>query len=350
MHKFIIISLIYSGLFATTPSSTNYNLRVYDLGTGGGGNATSTNFGLEGQAGSQAGDPATSTNFNLNPGLIPTQNAFVPPAPTLTNPSSEYSRLHLVLNNGNNPSDTLFAIAISDDNFITTRYIKSDTAIGDNLVLGDYKSYASWGGASGFWITGLESSTSYKVKVKALQGDYSESTYGPTSSSVATVLPQISFSVSTSLSPTPPFNTAFSGLVPGVVVTSDANILLDLSTNSVFGGYLAVKSSNAGLNSSSESYNLASATIDLASATGGYGARVSSTSQSSGGPMAALSPYNGASDNVGGLTTVLTNIGSSSTAVTSGNITVQLKAKASGAVPAATDYSDSLTFVAGMLF
>jgi hypothetical protein len=70
-------------------------------------------------------------------------------------------------------------------------------------------------------------------------------------------------------------------------------------------------------------------------------------SQSSGGPMQALSPYNGASDNVGTLDTAKRYIyDTNSSAVTGGRVSFTLKAKASNTTPSAGDYTDILTIIA----
>ena len=92
-------------------------------------------------------------------------NANVPPTPTLTNPASHYDRLKLVLATGGNPSDTKYLIAISDDDFATTKYVQADNSLGTSQALTNYQTYATWGGASGFYVLGLAPSTTYKVMV-----------------------------------------------------------------------------------------------------------------------------------------------------------------------------------------
>jgi len=68
---------------------------------------------------------------------------------------------------------------------------------------------------------------------------------------------------------------------------------------------------------------------DLGSASQGYGLIDNTVSQTSGGPMQKLSPYNGAADNVGLLdTTKRTIFDSSSQPVTNGQGVFNLKAKA----------------------
>lgn len=345
-----VIGLIVGGLFAVAPSSSNYTLKSYDLGAGGGGSSSSSNYRLNGELGAQGGQAMTSTNYTARSGETVTQNANVPPAPNLSNPSNEYSRLRLVLNTGNNASDTLFAIAISSDDFVSAQYVKSDMSIGTSLALTDYMTYASWGGGSGFWITGLAPSTTYKVKVKAMQGDFTESAYGPKTSGVATVTPTLSFGLATNPPAGPPYGVAFSGLNGGIVYSANADAVLSLSTNALLGGEIYIRDSNAGLASASASTTISSATADLSSVSSGYGAMVTSTSQSSGGPLTSLSPFNGSSNNVGGLTTSLQKLASTTNSITNGSVTVQFKAKATTTTPAASDYVDTVTFIAAMLY
>ena len=345
-----IVTVFMAGMFAVVPTSTNYTLKNYDVGTGGGGTSSSTNYGLDSEVGGQGGGEMSSTNYSTASGEIVTQNANVPLAPALTNPSSEYNRLQLIIDESGNPSDTTFAIAISSDNFVTTQYVKSDNSIGSSLTLTDYQTYTAWGGASGFWITGLTSSTTYKVKVKAMQGNFTETEYGPETAGVATVLPSLSFGVATNPPAGPPYSVSFTGLTAGTVHNAAADVVLTLGTNSMNGGEIYIADSNAGLTSSSASFTISSATADLAIASSGYGAIITSTGQTSGGPMTSLAPFNGAGDNVGGLTTSLQKLASTSGPITGGSANLRLKAKATGTVPAATDYSDLLTLIASMVY
>lgn len=343
----MVVGLV--GFFASSPTSTNYTLKSYDFGSGG-GDSSSTNFKLDSLTGEVSGDEAGSTNYQLNSGLLPTQNANVPPAPTLTNPDTSYSRLRIVLATGNNPTDVVYAIAISSDDFTTTQYVQNDGAIGPTLGLEDYQTFSAWGGVSGSWITGLTSNTGYEVKAKAFQGDFSETGFGPESAEVSTSLPSISFSVATSLSGTPPFAVNFTSLTQGSVSTADADGLLTVSTNALYGGAIYLRGLNSGLTSSSASFTIPSSTTDLASASTGYGGQVTSTSQTSGGPIGSLSPYAGAGDNVGLISTAYQPVASTALAIDTGSVTFRLKAKSSTITPSATDYSDSLIFVASMLF
>lgn len=337
-----------AGLFAALPTSTNFSLKAYDVG-GSSSTSSSTNYSLNGTAGSQSGDTNSSTNYKVAPGLNPDTNSNVPQAPSFTNPSSYYDRLLLQLAAGTNPSDTKYAIAISSNGFTTTQYVKSDHSVGATLAAGDYQTYAAWGGAGGFLVLGLQPGTGYSVKVKAFQGSFTETAYSPVVT-VATVQPYITFTVATTSNPTPPFSVSFAGLVLNTVFSADADASLGLSTNALYGGSVYIKGTNNGLKSNQKSYTLSSATADLSAASKGYGAIVTSIGQVSGGPLVATSPYNGSGNNVGAITSSLQEIAGTGTPVSGASLITRIKAKTDLNVPASTDYSDVLTFVAAMAY
>lgn len=347
MHK-LLGMLLPLMVFAAAPSSTNYTLKTYNIGSGG-ATSTSTNYGLQAGTGSQSGTAQSSTNYTTQSDGRGVTNANVPPAPTFTNPSNYYDKLKLVVATGNNPTDTKYLIAVSSDNFVTTYYVQTDNSLGLSQAITNYQTYSAWGGASGFLITGLSPSTTYKVKIKALQGKYTGSAFGPTATA-ATVAPSLTYSVSTSLTATPPFAVTFTNLAAGVVTNGSADGIVDLTTNADNGGAVYVKDTSTGLYSTIANTTIASSSTDLTSASSGYGAQVTSTSQVSGGPFSSQSPFNGTSNVVGGLTTSLQPILASTTPVTSGHATIRLMAKVNSLTPSAPDYSDSVVLVAAMSF
>lgn len=347
--KIFTTSLLF--LFAF-PASTNYQLKSYSFGSGGEENMSSANYGMDAITGETNGNSISGGGFNLGSGLIFTQQANVPPAPTFTNPSNYYNKLKLVLATGNNPTDAKFAVAISPDNWTTTLYVQGDNTVGVSLGSEDYQTYANWGGASGELVIGLLSSTTYRVKVKAMQGKFTETGYGP-EASAATVAPMLSFDIDVAETDTdtePPFAVTFGNLIANTVTDGPEKVWVDFATNGESGGKVYVSSANAGLSSVSAGSAIPSATADLAVATSGYGAQGSSVSQSSGGPLAFVSPYNGASANVGVIDTSLREIFSSSAPIIGGRGSFLLKAKSSSITPAASDYADLLTVVVSASF
>jgi len=336
--------------FAAMPSTSNYQLNDYGFGNGG-GTTSSTNYHLEGITGEQTGDASTATYTDRN-GLQDTQQANEPSAPTVTNPSNWYNKLHVVINNGGNPSDATFVIAISTDNFTTTNYIQNDNTVGASLVLSDYQTYSAWGSASGFDVVGLAPNTTYYFKVKANRGQYTESGYSPTAS-VATSQVSMTFDIDVSASnssTSPPYNVAFGNLNLGSVTDSPTKVWFSLDTNALYGGTIYIVGSNTGLRSSAVGYTITSASADLSSAGEGFGAQSSSVTQSAGGPIASVSPYNVASNNVGIIDTTYRSMYATSAAITGGRTSFLLKTKTQNTTPAANDYTDTLTAVAAAAF
>ena len=335
------------------PASTNYQLKDFNYGGGGVGNATSSNYAVMGTLGEQNEDQLQGTNYDLGAGLVFTNQANVPPAPTFTNPANYYNKLKLILATGSNPSDTKFAIASSTDNFSSdTRYVQNDNTVGSTLGTEDYQTYSTWGGASGFLIIGLLANTTYTVKVKAWQGKYTETGYGPTAS-VATVGQKLTFDIDVSASDTdtsPPFTTNFGDLIAGAVTSSPEKIWVDFDTNGESGGRVYVVASNAGLTSSRASYTISAVTGNLTALSEGFGAQGSTATQTSGGPFDIATAYNLSSNNVAVTDTTVREIFTTSGPVTGGRGSFLLKAKSSAVTPAASDYTETLTVIASASF
>lgn len=150
IYTFIILLLsvliLKPAVVLADPASNNYQLRNYSFGSGGQESATSSNYSVYSIAGEQSGESATSNNYKTQPGLIFVNQANLPPAPAFSNPGSTYNRLKFVINSANNPSDAKFAIAITDDNWVTTNFIKSDYTVGSTLTSQDWLTYTGWGG------------------------------------------------------------------------------------------------------------------------------------------------------------------------------------------------------------
>ncbi len=350
MRKYKVPQLLLLFLLVF-PASTNYSLRDFGFGGGGQSDMTSSNYSMMGITGEQSGNSLSGSSYDLGPGLVFVNQANVPPAPAFTNPSNYYDKLHIVLDTGNNPSDTKFAIAISADNWVTTKYVQNDNTVGSSLGIEDYQIYAVWGGGSGFDVLGLGYNTTYKVKVKAMQGKFTETGYGP-EASAATVNPQLSFDIDVAATDQDNSITAtnFGNLIPGSVADSPEKIWVDFSTNGESGGKIYVSGANGGLLSVRSGTTIPSATGDLSALSSGYGAQGSSVAQSSGGPLSIVSPYNVASSNVGVVNATIREIFSTSSPIVSGRGAFVLKAKSSAVTPAASDYEDILTVVASANF
>ena len=341
-------------LLAASPQSSTYLLESYGVGSGGAVNSTSTTYqasvisGEQGNAGGSAGSTDTAGT-----GLIPTRQAHVPSAPAFTNPASYYNKLHIIINNGGNPTDATFAIAISPDAFAsTTNYVQSDQTVGATLHTADLLTYAGWGSGTGVDIIGLLPNTTYTVKVKAQHGAFTDSAYSATAAA-ATVSPSISFDIdasATNLSTNPPYAVNFTGLVPNTVIDSTEKIWVSLDTNAQSGGKVFISSLHSGLQSIAASKTIASATADLALASEGFGGQSASVAQTSGGPLAASSPYASSTQNVGLFDTTIRPLYTSSGPIVGGRGQLQLKARATSSTPAGQDYNDTLTLIASGSF
>jgi len=329
------------------PASTNYKLKDYGFGNGGASNATSPNYAMDVIAGEQSAGKLTGAAYDAGTGLAFTNQANVPSAPTFSNPSNYYNKLQIILNTSGNPTDTKYAIAISTDNFTTTNYVKSDNTVGSTLTLTDYQTYATWGGGSGFYVIGLAPGTTYKVKVKAMQGKFTETGYGPIATA-ATVNPSLSFAISTNLTSTPPFVVDFSGMNPGAVKSSSPNqINVSLDTNALNGGNVYVSGSTGGLHSTIAGYTINSVTsANLAGLSEGYGAQ-----GISGGTLTLVTPYDTTTgDAVGIVNSTVRNIFTTAGPISGGTGSFLLKAKPATIAPAASDYTETLTVIASGSF
>jgi hypothetical protein len=347
---YLLIALIYSlstPLALAGPTSTNFQLLDYGFGSGGVATSSSESFLLQGTAGEIDVASGSSTNFILGAGLTYTLQANVPTAPTFTNPSNYYNKLSLTINNGNNSTDTKFVIQISSGSATFASdvyYVQNDHTLGTTAA---WQTYSNWGSGSGITLIGLYPGTTYYARVAARKDLYSQSPYSAVASS-ATVNPSFTFSLNTTSQGSPPFSVNIGSITPGSVSTSTDKVNITLTTNGTNGGLIYLYGTNNGLKSAlAGNYNITSSSTDLSSALEGYGARGTTVTQSAGGPMQLLSPYNGASDNVGVIDTSKRPIADSSSApVTSGQTSFELKAKAKDTTPSATDYTDILTIIA----
>lgn len=343
-----ILSLQMGFFVFAFPASTNYRLDGYGIGGGGEENMTSSNYAIDGIAGEVSEDQLQGTNYDLGSGLIFEQQANVPPAPSLTNPSSYYNKLRFVIAAGGNPTNTKFAVAISDDNWTTTRYVQSDNTVGSTLGAEDRQTYAAWGGATGIDVIGLSANTTYKVKVKSMNGKFTETGFGP-EASAATVNPQLSFDIDVAATDTdtePPFSIGFGSLPAGSVVDSPNRVWVDFSTNGASGGRVYLSGSNSGLASVTAGSSIASSTGDLSALSKGYGAQGVSTANG----LSAVAPYTGTGNTVGVVDTAIREIFSATAPVSGGRASFILKAKSDAVTPAAADYSDTITVIASASF
>lgn len=347
IFAYLLIGLFTAPSVQAGPESTNFELAEYGFGAGGTASSSSETFLMQGIVGEIETSSLSSETFLALPGLTYTLEPNTPDAPTFTNPSNYYNKLSIIINNANNSSDTEFIIQIasgSADFSTDTYFVQADQTLGADTV---WQDYTSWGGATGFDILGLEPGTTYYARVAARRGDFQQGIYGP-SANAATVIPTLTFDINTTSQTDPPFTINIGGISPGSVSTSTDTVDATVSTNATNGVLIYLFGTNNGLLSTNAGgYNISSVSNDLSAISEGYGARGTTISETSGGPMAFESPYNGSGDNVGIIDTSKRMLSKSSdTPVSNGQLSFELKAKASNTTPSANDYTDMLTILA----
>lgn len=352
MKVFLILGIGFAFLFAVItspkvfagPTSSNFELQQYGFGAGGVASSSSESFLFQGVVGEIETASLSSENYLALPGLTYTEEPNTPGAPLFTNPSNYYNKLNIVVDDSDNPADVEFSIQISSgsaDFSSNTFYVQSDHTLGFDRI---WQTYSAWNGVTGFDVVGLKPGTTYFARVSAKSGVFQEGIFGP-SSNAATDIPTLTMNVETSSQPVPPFTVNIGNLTPGSVTTSPDTIDITISTNATNGALTYLYGSNNGLRSTQAgNYNINSVTNNLGSIPEGYGARGTTATQTSGGPMVILNPYDGAGNNVGVVDTSKRPLSDSSeTPVNNGRISFELKAKASNTTPSANDYVDTLT-------
>ncbi|MFA7209417.1 MAG: hypothetical protein WC120_03970 [Parcubacteria group bacterium] len=338
--------------FLVLPASTNYQLKDYGFGTGGTDKSSSADYSLEAITGEVSGGQSSSADYKVGPGMVFTGQANVPAAPTFDNPDASYNKLRIILNPSNNASNTRFAIAISTDDFVTTEYVQNDNTVGATLGLEDYQTYALWGGASGFFTIGLAADTTYKVKVKAMHGSFSETDYGP--SATAATDPQIlSFDLDVSATDSEtgaPYAIDLGSVSYGVVVDSAEKGWVDFATNGELGGNVTISGANAGLLSPTTGHLVSSLSGDLDPVDEGFGVQGSSAAQISGGPFIMDALYEQTGNIVGIADTADREIFSSASPISGGRGSFLLKVKTARETPSGNDYGEVLTLTATVNF
>lgn len=328
--------------FANIDSSGgNYEIVGDTLESGGGEMSTSsTNYDALSSLGASFVGFSDSTTYSAEFGYNNEIIAATPHQPTFTNDDEYYSKLKFILNStdaSNNPTDTKYAIAItsasdwSDPTKI--EFVQDTYAIGSSLGIEDFMTYSELGGASGIFITGLAPNTTYRVRVSALQGDFTGTDFGA-EATASTVEPYINFTLSST-------SVDFGVLSYNSIATASPTVTVTVNTN-VYGGYtLKVADegdgSNAGLYDSTSGKLVASQTETLSAGSEGYGLQADSTT-------ATIAPlYDKSGNDVGALSRTAQVIASNSTNVSGETVDVTSMASTSTTTEGG-NYSDVITY------
>ncbi len=337
MKSFLGISF---GLIAVITASPNYNLNSASLGSGSTNSSTSTTYSLDASAGETQGSTTSSTNYKTKSGVVQTEQANVPTAPTLSNNGGAYTdKLNFIINQSGNPSDATYSVAVSTtSNFTVTNYVQADGTLNTTAV---YQTYSAWGSGTGTLALGLSSGTAYWFKVNAIHGKFSASGYGPS----ATISTGSNVTLSYSLTP----NTINLGNLLAGSVVSGGTISFTYATSAANGGNIYMAGATTGLvsaSSSNYSINVSPPSGDLSSLVEGFGLQALTATAG----LSMQSPYNGSSNVVGSVYTSFQPVYSATAPVTAGTATAKLMAKSAIKTPSADDYTNTLTFIAAASF
>jgi hypothetical protein len=256
-----------------------------------------------------------------------------------------------------NPSDTLYAIQISTDNFVSDiRYIDGSTNEPKNSVtLNDFRTKSQWESET-FNILGLQEGTQYYLRIIALHGDFTQTEEGP-EETTTTAVTSSSFDIDiagtggTTTETDPPFTVTFTGansLLAGAgTVTADNLIWMDAETNGSGGFAIVQKGENGGLYSTTHSVQIDSVTGDLDSLGEGFGLQSYHVdyNTTSIGDISVMTNYSGSIANVGIVDTDWNKVYDANGPIIDGRMALYIKARAGTDKEGATDYNETITFV-----
>jgi hypothetical protein len=379
---FAILFPVFS-TFAEELDSTNF--KIVDVTTQGGGTAESTNYSTLLSVSDTIADPRLySTNYKITGDPA---SAFRPAVPEIscfetttdgysnctTGPSELstggmvalcggsgcYDRARFEIDINSNPTDTLYEIQISEDNFSSDiKYIDGSTYEPEdysNHNLNDLRTKSQWE-TDTFNILGLTQGTQYYLRINALHGDFTQTENGPTESAT-TAGTSSSFDIDiadtngVSDETDPPFTVTFSGtnsLLAGAgTVVSDDLIWIDAETNGSGGFAIVQKGENGGLYSTTKSAQIDSITGDLDYSDEGFGLQnyYIDYSTSSTGDITAMTNYSGSNRNVGIVDTDWNKVYDADGPIIDGRMALYVMARAGADKLGATDYEETITFI-----
>ncbi len=381
----ISFTLVQS-VFATDLDSGNYKVVGATTSAGGGLlDSVSGSYSLMSNVGNISANPRNySSNYRLQqdpsanfiaaqPGIQCFETTTSGSTSCLTGPAElsggmvalcgtggcyDKARFEIIANN--NPSDTLYTIAISTDNFVNdVRYIDGATfrpeAVG-NHDINDFRTKAYWE-AEVFNIKALASNTLYTIQISAISGDFTQSDYSKTSSTTTGIGAiffdiDIANSSGTTTESNSPYTITFSGaqnLVAGSAATKATSLVwLDIDSNSSGGVAVVAFGKNGGLRSTTTSQTIASTNADLDSVSEGFGLQsfyVHNDTSGFLGNLTTTTNYAGSVDTVGAVTTTANKIYDGSGPIKNGRVGMYLIAKAGTNKTPATDYSEEIYFI-----
>lgn len=383
----LLISLLFPfTLFAAELDSTNY--KIVGATTKGGAilQAASGNYSALLEVGRISNNPRNySTNYKL---FTSPEEAFLPAVPEIScfetttsgssscttgpselstggmvaicGPSGCYSKARFEIDANDNPTDTLYAVMISTDNFASDiKYVDGNNFWPETITtfnLSDFLTKSDWE-TPDFNIEGLQTNTTYYIRAFALHGDFTQTEPGPivnATTSAGSVFFDIDIANQNGITDetAPPHNIYFTGayeLIGGSApITAEKRIWMDAGTNSQGGFALLTRGVNGGLKSNTTGQTITSATANLNITSDGFGIQSEYINQDSYtylGTISAMSNYSGTGNSVGIIGTTTTKVYEASTPIFNGRMALKVIAKPGTDKTPASDYQETIYFL-----
>lgn len=381
------ITFLSTTVLANELDSTNYKLIGVST-SGGGGIMESTNYSMISNIGRISADPRNySTNYRLDqdPSAIfraaqpsiqcfetdtdgNTTNCTSGPQElidggmvAICGPEGCYNKARFEIEVNSNPSDTLYMVQISTDNFVSDiRCVDGSTFRPKTLSscdINDFRTKTDWE-TEDFNLKGLQADTKYYIRASALHGDFTQSDFSIPADATTTagsVYFDIDIATSTGYDTesSPPYSVEFSGsnaLMPGgIAMTSPSLIWLDIESSSVGGVAVIQFGENGGLYSPTTTETISSTNLDLnSSGVEGFGLQnyyIDYESSTYLGELTAMTNYSGSGNTVGEVSTTATKIYDGDGPISAGRTALYVKARANTSRTPASDYTESIYFV-----
>jgi hypothetical protein len=366
--------------------STNYKLTGVTT-SGLGGIFESTNYSLISNTGQISADPRNySTSYRINQGPSEAFTAAQPSIKcfeTTTNGTTNctsgptellsggmvaicgstgcYNKARFEIEEYTNPSDTLYTVQISEDNFVSdVKCVSGSTFMPTSLSncdINDFRTKEYWE-TEDFNIKGLNANTQYYIRISALHGNFTQSDYSAISSATTSMgFVEFDIDIATSsgytVESSPPYSVSFSGeerLIPGAgAVTAPNLVWLDLLSNAEGGVAIINQGANGGLYSPTTTETIVSSNLDLDGALAeGFGLQnyyIGYDASTYLGSITATTNYLGSGNVVGEVLTDARKVYDASGPINAGRMGLYLKARAAESRTSATDYTEFITFV-----
>jgi hypothetical protein len=383
----VTVTSLASGALATDLGSTNYKIVGATTSTGGGLlDSVSGNYSIMNSLGNISADPREySTNYKLQQdpssnfiAAQPAVKCFETTTDGTTNCESGpeellsggmaaicgiggcYNKARFEITPNSNPSDTLYTIAISTDNFANdVKYIDGTTFMPEsasNHNINDFRTETYWEDET-FNILGLSINTTYYIRISALNGDFTQSDYSipaSTTTGSGSIFFDIDIAPTSGVTTeTPaPYTISFTGnddLMAGAAATTAPSLVwLDISSNSAGGVAVVQFGKYGGLYSATTMQTISSIDANLDSAAEGFGLQsyyIDNDTSAYLGNLAVESNYGGDINTVGAVETTANKIYDGDGPIQNGRVALYLKAKASTSKTPATDYSEEIYFI-----